>query len=460
LTNSNISETLSRDIGRPKITFFQRIQNSIKAFSLRFSVSDFDKLIEQAWGGKPTAAGVDVGNDSALSFSAVFNAVAIIAGTVASLPLILYRRIGERGKERVKDHPLFDILHNVANPEMTSFLWREVSQSHLLLWGNAYSWIQRDGLGRILALWPLSPEQMTVKRNPVGQIVYELDEGGGKKQILAPRDILHIPGLGFDGRVGYPILTLAREAMGLGLGMEQFQARFYGQGTNLGAVLQHPGRLGQEALDHLKESLKEKYSGLQKSHGVLILEEGMKYERMGMPLEDAQFLESRTFQVAEIARWFNIPPHKLKEMSRATFSNIEQQQIEFVQDCIRPWLVRWEQQLAWKCLLPEERKDLFMEFMIDALLRGDTISRNQALALQRQNGIITANEWRGIENMNPQEGKAGDMLWMPLNYLDANAEGAGERPPAPIPTDKELEPKNGDKKEEKQHLMQSLGVGA
>lgn len=390
--------------------------------------------MERAISGEPSRAGVDVSGDTALNVAAVFNAVNIIAGTIASLPLILYRRTGEDGKKRYPDHPLYNVLHNQPNPEMTSYVFREVLQAHLLLWGNAFAEIRRDRIGRTTELWPMSPPAVKVKRDESRQIYYELEEEPGRVRILPARDVLHIPGLGFDGRMGYSVLTKAREALGLGLAMEEFQARFYGQGTNVGGVLEHPGHLSDEAHKRLKKDMDDKHGGLAKSHSVLVLEEGMKYSKTAMPLEDAQFLESRVFQIGEIARWFNLPPHKLKELSKATYSNIEQQQIEFVMDSIRPWAVRWEQHIAWKLLREEERRGLFAEFLLEGLLRGDTKSRMEAYAVMRQNGVINADEWRGLENMNPIGGRAGTLYWKPLNMGDADSEDAIE-PPAAAPSD-------------------------
>lgn len=372
-----------------------------------------------------------------MNFSAVWNAVQIIAGTVASLPLILYRRVGDNGKEREVDHPLYDVLHNLPNPEMTSFTFREVLQGHLLLHGNAYAQILRDTSGRTSQLWPIDPQVVEVKRDG-RRMIYRVRESAGNDKIIAAENMLHIPGMGFDGRMGYSVISKAREALGLGLAMEEFQARFYGQGTNLGGYLQHPGKMSDQAHERLKKSISERHGGLKNAHTWMVLEEGMKAERLGMPLEDAQFLESRTFQVGEIARWFNLPPHKLKELSKATFSNIEQQQIEFVVDSIRPWLVRWEQHIAWKLLSKDERKRLFAEFLIDALLRGDTESRMKAYGMMRQNGVINANDWRRLENMNPIEGKAGSSYWMPLNMVDANTGPAEPKNAEPMQEEDKL----------------------
>lgn len=400
--------------------------------------------------GRPTQAGIDISNNTAMTYSAVFNAVVIIAGTVASLPLILYRRIDEHNKERYVDHPLYDVLHNLANPEMTSYVWREISQGHLLFRGNAYSEIIRDRVGRTVELWPLNPAKVDVKRDENDKIIYELSLSSGKKEIYPAEKILHIPGLGYDGRIGYSVLTLARESLGLGIAMETFQSRFYGAGTNIGAIFEHPNILGKEAHDSLVDDLTKKYAGLFNSQRAIVLEEGMQYKKTGMPLEDAQFLESRTFQVAEIARWFNLPPHKLKDLSRATFSNIEEMQLEFIIDSIRPWLVRWEQHIMWKLLSRDERKRYFAEFLIEGLLRGNAESRSKMLSAMRQNGAISANDWRRIENMNPLKGRAGTAIWMPLAMADANAP-LEEKPPK----DK-VEPKEPGEKKLENFELRSL----
>jgi HK97 family phage portal protein len=423
---------------------FTRIRNSLEVFRRNISISELDNLIEIASSGQPSRAGVNVSADSAMNLSAVFNAVQIIAGSIASLPLVLYKRVDPDGKERYTNHPLYDVLHNLPNPEMTSYTFRETLQAHLLLHGNCFAEIIRDTTGRVVQLWPWNPMQVEVKRADDSKIYYILKNEAGQTT-RAARDILHIPGLGFDGRVGYSVVTKARESMGLGLAMEEFQARFYGQGTNLGAVLSHPGKLSDEAHGRLKKDVNEKYAGLGESHKVMVLEEGMTYEKTGMPLEDAQFLESRVFAIGDIARWFNLPPHKLKELSRATFSNIEHQQVEFVQDTMRPWAVRWEQHLAWKLLSEEERRTLFAEFSLDGLLRGDTKSRMEAYKLMRDVGAINADEIRAKENINPIGGLAGSMYWRPLNMGDAAKKQ--EAPAKPKEPTKEEEPE--EKPEEK-----------
>lgn len=408
-----------------------RLRTARAAYQRNISISDLDALMDLAVNGRPSNAGVDVSGDTAMNFSAVFCAVNIVAGTIASLPLHLYRRVGENAKEPYRDHPLYDILHNRPNSEMTSYVFRETLQGHLLMQGNAYAEIIRDRLKRPAQLWPWNPAAVKVKRDSAGALCYEVRETPATMRRIPAEDMLHIPGLGFDGRMGYSVLAKARETLGLGLAMEEFQARFYGQGTNIGSVLEHPGRLSDEAHKRLVKDLNEKRAGLSNAHTSMVLEEGMKFVKTGMPLEDAQFLESRVFQISEVARWFNLPPHKLKELSKATYSNIEQQQIEFVQDSIRPWAVRWEQHIAWKLLKEDERRVLFAEFNLDGLQRGDTKSRMEAYAVMRNVGAINADEIRAKENLNPIGGLAGSLYWKPLNMGDANSEEVKESPAEP-----------------------------
>jgi len=360
-----------------------------------------ESWLVDALGGRPVASGIKVTEETALRSTAVYGSVRIISETIASLPLLVYERL-EKGKQTAVNHPLYTVLHDQANSEMTSFTFREVLQGHLLLWGNAYAEIEKNNAGQIIGLWPLRPDRTWPERDSkTGEIVYKtiLSDGTG---VILPKDrVLHIPGFGFDGLIGYSPIHIAREAVGLALATEEFGAKFFGQGTRLSGVLEHPGKLTKEALERLKESWVQAYSGLSNSHRIAILEEGMKWQQIGVPPEDAQFLETRKFQVTEIARIFRVPPHMLADLDRATFSNIEHQSIEFVVHTIRPWLVRWEQAILWKLFTPAERKRYFAEFKVDGLLRGDIKSRYEAYAIGRQNGWLSANDIRELENMNP-----------------------------------------------------------
>jgi HK97 family phage portal protein len=371
------------------------------------------------FGGGPTTSGATVSEWTALNYSAWWAATQIIANAVSSLPLQLFRRLpNDQGKEPFRRHPLYRILHDEFNPEMTSMVARKTMQGHVLGWGNAYAEIERDILGRPIALWPLTPDRVVPDRNDAGRIIYRVNSAStGRQRTVAAADILHIPGLGFDGLIGYSVIRKARETIGLGLATENFGAQFFGNGAVAGLVAMHPGSLTTTATANIKKSIQESVGG-EKRHSVLVLEEGMKVEKTTIPPDDAQFLETRKFQDIEVCRWFNLPPHKLSEMDRATFSNIEHQAIEFVVDTIRPWLVTWEQELNRKLVAPLERGIQFAEHNVDGLLRGDTASRYAAYAVGRQWGWLSANDIRERENQNPVSG--GDMYLVPTNMLPAD----------------------------------------
>lgn len=365
-------------------------------------------------------SGVDVNEQIAMTYTAVWACVRILAESVASLPLIVYRRLPDGGKERAVNHPLYTLLHDLPNAENTSVEIREMLQAHLALWGNAYCEKEFDRAGRLIALWPLRPDLVTVKRES-GVLVYDVHlPSGGTQRLMAER-VMHIRGLTHDGMVGYSPIRQAREAIALGLATQQFGSAFFGNGARPGGVLEYPGVLSDKARTNLLESWDAMYKGVNNAQRVAILEEGMKYSAIGIPPEDAQFLETRKFQVTEIARIFRIPPHMLADLDRATFSNIEHQSLEFVVHTLRPWLVRWEQAINRDLFRPDERGIYFAEHLIDGLLRGDIQSRYQAYAIGRQQGFLSANDIRALENMNPVE--HGDIYLVPLNMVPASQVG-------------------------------------
>ena len=291
---------------------------------------------------------------------------------------------------------------------------------HVLMWGNAYAEIEFNNAGRPIALWPLRPDRVTPRRTPGGELYYEVRSSSGGVVNLLPDRILHFKGLGEDGLVGYSVIHMARESIGLGLATERFGAKFFGSGAQPGAVLQHPQKLSDAAYDRLKADREARHAGLDHAHELMILEEGMTWEKIGIPPEDAQFLETRKFQVTDIARWFNVPPHKLKDLERATFSNIEEQNIEFVQDSLLPWLITIEQECDYKLFSPSEREELFVEHVVSGLLRGDTQRRFAAYAVGRQWGWLSANDVREMENMNPLPDEQGDVYMVPVNMASAD----------------------------------------
>lgn len=365
----------------------------------------------------PTTSGKSVNEFTAMQTTAVYSCVRILSEAIASLPLHVYRYKGA-GKERVFDHPLYHILHDEPNSEMTSFVFRETLMSHLLIWGNAYAQIIRDGAGRVVALYPLLPNKMTVYRDKNGEIYYAYtrssDENPNFKEygtvMLRREDVLHIPGLGFDGLMGYSPIAMARNAVGMTIACEEYGASFFANGANPGGVLEHPGVLKDPA--KVRDSWNSVYQGSGNAHRIAVLEEGMKYQQIGIPPEEAQFLETRKFQINEIARLYRIPPHMVGDLEKSSFSNIEQQSLEFVKYTLDPWVIRWEQALAQSLLLPEEKKQYFIKLNVDGLLRGDYQSRMTGYATARQNGWMSANDIREMEDLNPIAPEEGGDLYL------------------------------------------------
>ena len=392
------------------------------------SLAEPDDWLVEAWIGKQAASGITVNETTALNFTSVYGAVRILAEGISALPLPVYRRKQPRGKERDFSHPLYEILHDSPNPEITSLEFRETLQGHLCLWGNAYAEIERSMGGEVKGLWPLLPNKMIVRREK-GQLVYEYDVGKGPAARLPADRILHLRGLSSNGIMGYSPIGLAREAIGLGLATEEFGARLFSNDATPRGVLEHPKKLNRESEDNLKRSWYEAHGGLKKSHRLAVLEEGMKYHQISIPPEHAQFLQTRNFQVAEIARMFKVPLHMLANLDNATFSNIEHQGLEFVTYSLMPWLVRWEQRIKLSLFTKAERRaGLFAEHVVAALLRGDIKSRFEAYAVARNNGWMSADDIRELENLNPiGEENGGDDYLRPLNMVVA---GEDQEPPA------------------------------
>lgn len=394
---------------------------------LETRATDFMDLILSTRGiGYETATGKKITVHNSRQYSAVFAAERILAEDTASLPLILYRRLKPRGKEKAVDHRLFDVLYLRANSEMTAYELRELLVSHTAMWGNGYVEIQRDQGQRVMALWPLRPDRVDVQRGWDGKLYYHVTIGDPlehdpEKQTLPARNVMHVRGLGYDGIKGYSVIGFARQSIGLGLATEEFGARFFGNGARPGAVLEHPGKLSQPAQNRLRKSWNVRHQGLDNAHRLAILEEGMKLHEIGIPPEDAQFLQTRKFQINEIARWFRIPPHMLADLERSTNNNIEHQSLEYLMHTLHPWLVRIEQRISHDLLTEAERRQgYFAEHLVDALLRADIKSRYEAYAVARQNGWMNADEIREKENMNPQEDGQGKIYLVPLNMVPAD----------------------------------------
>ena len=377
-----------------------------------------------------STSGKAVTERSAMQMTAVYSCVRILAEAIAGLPLHLYTYKDDGGKEKAIGHPLYLLLHDEPNPEMSSFVFRETLMTHLLLWGNAYAQIIRNGKGEVVALYPLMPNRMTVDRDSSGQLFYSYQMNNTDAPtmktgtvILKPSDVLHIPGLGFDGLVGYSPIAMAKNAIGLAIATEEYGAKFFANGATPGGLLEYPGTVKDP--DRVRESWNKGFSGSQNAGKVAILEEGMKYTPISIAPEQAQFLETRKFQINEIARIFRVPPHMVGDLEKSSFSNIEQQSLEFVKYTLDPWVVRWEQSLSRALFTPEEKKRYFFKFNVEGLLRGDYQSRMNGYATARQNGWMSANDIRELENLDriPAE-DGGDLYLINGNMLPLVHAGA------------------------------------
>ncbi|MDR1903069.1 MAG: phage portal protein [Treponema sp.] len=365
----------------------------------------------------PAYSGVRVTERRAMGLSAHFACVRVISTTLASLPIHIYERTKE-GKRRAYDHPLFPLLHAKPNPEMTAFSFIEALQAQICNRGAAFAEIVYSRKGEIAELWPIPPGVCRPQRNPkTKELEYYFPKTG---DILPNWKILHIPGLSFDGLNSFSPVGLFMQTFGMGIAVEEYGSRFFGQGTHVGAVITHPKTLSDVAYTRLKTELSDKYRGLEHSHGVVFLEEDMKYTRLGMNMEEVQFIETRKLTVTEMARIHGVPPHLIADLERATFSNIEEQSIEAVVYLFRPWAVRWEQALNARLLTPEEQERYYVKFEVDGLLRGNIKSRYEAYAIGRTNGWLSQNEIREKEDMNPLPGGQGNTYLTPLNMAEAN----------------------------------------
>lgn len=374
-------------------------------------------------------AGVTVDHEIAMKYSAVYRAVAYISQSVAGLPWEVLADNGDR-KTRMLMHPVWRLIRTRPNDEMAGFTWRETMLAWALTWGNGYSEIERDQAGRTVNLWPLSPDRVTVRRNAeTGKIEYEVLNYFSSPTILAPEDVFHLHGLGFDGLTGYSVITMAARSIGLSIASEMWSEDFFGNGAVAIGGLRHPEHLSDEAYERLKKQLSDRALFGHKWHP-MILEEGMEWATFAIPAKDAQALEMRQFQVTDIARWFGLPPHKLADLSRATFSNIEQQSIEVVNDALIPWIHRMEQEADRKLLNPSRDRNLGTKMNVRGLLRGDDKSRAEYYQIMRNIGVYSTNAILRLEDMDPV-GPEGDELLVQLNQTTLKKLVAGDIPKGP-----------------------------
>lgn len=372
------------------------------------------KNMTALFSGISTDAGVNVNEESSLGFSAVYSAVRVISEAIATLPLQVYTKT-EEGREMNSDHPLYYILHDQPNIYQTSYTYRETLSAHQCLWGNAYSFIERDGASRVVGLHPIHPSLVVPKFDDTKKKIFYVINN---KEVIEQSNILHFPALSMDGIIGKSPIQVAKESIGLGMAAEKFGASFYGNGANMTGILKHPGKLTESSQNRLRNSW-NKHEGIGKAHGTAILEEGMTYERISIPPEQAQFLGTRKFQISEIARWFKLPPHLLGDMERTTFSNIESQDIAFIKYSLAPWLKRWEQELNKKLLTNAEKGNTYFEFNVEGFLRGDIKTRSEFYSKMITSRVLSPNEVRRMENLRDYDG--GD------SYDNPNTTPGGQR---------------------------------
>lgn len=364
-----------------------------------------------------STAGKNVTERSSMQMTAVYSCVRVLAEAVAGLPLHLYKYTDSGGKDKALEHPLYFLLHDEPNPEMTSFVFRETLMTHLLLWGNAYAQLIRNGRGEVVGIYPLMPNRVSVNRDDKGNIYYKylrgLEDAHLNKEnevILLHSEVLHIPGLGFDGLVGYSPIAMAKNAIGMAIACEEYGAKFFANGATPGGILEHPGVVKDP--ERVRASWNSAFGGSANANKVAVLEEGMKYTPISISPNEAQFLETRKFQINEIARIFRVPPHMVGDLEKSSFSNIEQQSLEFVKYTLEPWLIRWEQSLVRSLILPGDKGKYFIKFNVDGLLRGDYESRMNGYATARQNGWMSANDIRALENLDKISEEDGGNLYL------------------------------------------------
>ena len=362
-----------------------------------------------------TGSGMRVSPDSALRLAAVYACVRVLSESMASLPLVIYQRRADGGKDKVTDHWLYRLLAKRPNRFQNPFEWREMLQGHLALRGNAYNQIITNAKGEVVELMPLHPDRIRLELLPSGEYRYRFTDRFGTESILPRGEVWHLRGLSSDGLMGMSPIELARENLGMALAAQDYGARFFANDAKpTGGWIEFPGSFkDSEAKKVFRESYQQAQSGANRGK-VLVLENGMKFHEVGVTNKDAQFLELRKFQITDVARLFRVPPHMIGDLDRATFSNIEQQSLEFVMHTMTPWAERWEASIESELLL--EGDDIEVEFDFANLMRGDAASRASYYQSGIQNGWLTRNEARIAENLNPLEGL--DEPLRPLNMVE------------------------------------------
>jgi len=389
---------------------------------------------------KNSTAGVRVTSTSAMQVSAVWACITVRSEDIAKLPVHLYRRRKDGGKERAVKHPAYRLLLEQPNPRNTAFEFKQIMQMQCDLHGNAYAVKEIDARGQVVALWPLDSTKVQILTfNDGRELFYRVTMEKGRQVTVPGEDMLHVRGNSLDGVTGLSPISWQRETIGHAMAAEKYGAAFFGNSAQPNGALVLPTKISPEAAERLRADWKQRFQGPENAHNLAIFDGGMEWKQIGMNNADAQFIETRKYQNSEIWRIFRIPPHKVGDLDRATFSNIEMQSIEYVQDCLMSIFARWQQALSRDLLLEEERGEFFFEFMPDALLKGDIKSRYEAYAVGLMNGWLSDNDIRDKENMNRVEG--GDQYFRPLNLSPLDAPAAAPEP-APKPPAKRKETKH------------------
>ncbi len=381
-------------------------------------------VVDWVMGGMQNSAGIRVDQETAMMYAPYFAGVRVISEDVGGLPLFIYERLA-RGKQRASDHPLYTLLHDAPNPMMGALSFRENLTGHAMNWGRGAAYvITHERTGVIEELWPLRPDRLHVKCRHMGKGRFErwyqyLDDVNGIYANLAPGEVLFVPGVGDNGLGGHSIVELAANSIGLGLATEHYGAKTFDNSSAPGGVLSHPDTVSDDARKRMRADWEAYHRGINRAGLMAILEEGVTWTSVGLPNDANQFLETRKLQVTDMSRWLRLPPHMIGDLDRATFSNIEQQQLDYVSMALASWLVRWEQAIVTQLLLPEERPRFYPEHLVDGLLRGDTAARYAAYAIGRQWGWLSANDIRERENLNAIDD--GDEYLVPLNMVPAGS---------------------------------------
>lgn len=414
---------------------------------------DRDVIYRSDWEPQTTAVGRSVTPENAMSFVPFFAGVRLIAESVGRTPLVLYRRKDNDDRERATDKKLYGLLHDEPNPEMSAMVWKEAMQGHLVTRGNCYSEQARDDLGRVAELWPLRPDRIQVLRDTETRkkfFRYRIETLGDVVDLTSDQ-VFHIPGFGFDGYVGYSIVTLFRQAIALGLAAEEFGARFFKSGAQPAAVVTVPAGWSDDKFNEYSAKLNARHSGLTNAQRIAVIEEGVSWDTVGMNLDDAQFLETRKFQRGETATMLALPPHMIGDLERATFTNIEEQGLNLVAYSFGSWFDRWSQETNRQLVRPAYGNAMYAEHMPEALLKGRSLDQMKVFQMLWQIGGINADTIARKLNLPAPTDGSGAGYYRPVNYslaLDPTAaesdqsdagDSSARNGAGSLPTDGQLE---------------------